>query len=345
MQTFVGILLGLILLTSCARNPLVASGASSFGDAGAADDESGAGGSLGIAQIGDDGMCNGLPCPQGQQCCFSTGRCVPTSGGVTDCPALTPAPVVCGGVACPSGEICCLLNGNCIDPSSSAATCPRPGASSSADASSPRNSSVSCGSNADCLPTQFCAPPPGSLLCLGSGICQSRSNCGYNTTASQYCGCDGVSYPSVQAACIVGVRVTSDSSCGATVVPVPELPGAPRVDVVYCGSTEQCPRDQQCCSITGRCYDPNTPYLCTLPPPGTSIACVDDSQCTNVEFCSGPGCSGPGGCLAFSTGNCGGELSPVCGCDGRSYTNAGCADAVGVRVAHEGVCEAADAGL
>ena len=136
---------------------------------GEASDSSGAGGGVTVAQIGDDGMCSGQPCPQGQQCCFSTGRCVAPSRVTSDCPERVPQPVVCAGETCPSGQICCLLGGNCIDPSTADATRPRPGPpSSGADAAS-GGSPLSCASNADCLPTQFCAPPPGSLLCLGPG--------------------------------------------------------------------------------------------------------------------------------------------------------------------------------
>jgi hypothetical protein len=289
-------------------------------------------------------MCGGQPCPQGQQCCFSTGRCVAPSRATSDCPTPASAPVVCSGVKCLSGQICCLLDGKCIDPSTAGMSCQKPAEPSSAHDAGIDSGAGSCASNADCVPTQFCAPPPGSLLCLGLGTCQSRSNCGFSTGAAQYCGCDGVNYPSVQAACVVGVRLTSDSPCGTLVDPE-GMPGTPRVPVVYCGTSSQCLQGQQCCSITGRCYDASVPYLCTLPPPGTTISCVDDSQCTNVEFCSGSGCSGPGGCIGFAPGYCTGELKPVCGCDGKSYTNAGCAVAVGVRIAHDGACGGADAGL
>jgi len=342
MQPYAGILMGLALLGACEHTPIKQG---SKGDAGgAAGGRSGAGGGLAIAPIGDDGMCNGQPCPPEQQCCFSTGRCIDPSRGVSDCPALAPVPVVCAGVTCPSGEICCVLTGVCVDPSTVGTSCPNPTGSSS-DQDAGNSGSRSCTSNADCRPAQFCAPLPlSSLLCLGPGTCQSRSNCGATDGTGQFCGCDGVNYPSVQAECVLGVRLISDSPCGTQVDASP-MPGGSRAPVIYCGADGQCPQGQQCCSITGRCYDASVPYLCTLPPPGTTLSCVDDSQCRHAEFCWGTGCSGPGGCRYATSDACTGELNPVCGCNGKSYTNTGCAIAAGVRIAHEGACGGTDAGF
>ncbi len=357
-------LLLLSLLCACGRDPLkgnpaTAGGGSSGGTSATSDasgGSSGSGSGLAVARVGDDGICGATICPQGQQCCLSTGNCVAPSRVASDCPEPTPRPAICGGVTCPTGQICCLLDGNCIDPSTAGTSCPKPSVPSN-DGSLPSalpdsgflagasstGASLPCASNADCRPTQFCSTE-SQALCQGPGTCVSRSNCGYSSGTAQYCGCDGVTYPDVQSACRAGVSTLSHFPCGTPVDP-DAMPGSPRTPVIYCATSDQCPQGQQCCSITGRCYDASIPYLCTSPPPGTTISCVDDSQCTNIEFCSGSGCSGPGGCLAFSTADCGGELKPVCGCDGKSYTNASCAVAVGVRTAHDGVCAGADSGL
>jgi hypothetical protein len=341
MRLSLNTLLVLSLLGACSRDPLrehgaLSDGGGSSGATGNTTGGSGGGTDLSIARIGDDGVC-GVPCPDGQQCCFSTGRCVAPNRVDSECPAPAPQVVRCGGVMCPTGQICCLVNGNCIDPSTAGTNCQKPSAPSSGGA-------ISCASNADCRPSEFCSTALASL-CQGPGTCQSRSNCGSSSGSAQYCGCDGANYPDIQSACRAGVDVLADSPCGTPVAQ--GGPGAigPRDPVTYCARADQCPRGQQCCSITGRCYDASIPYLCTLPPQGTSISCFEDRQCNGFEFCSGSGCSGPGGCLAFAVGDCGGELKPVCGCDGKSYTNAGCATAVGVRIAGDGACAGADAGL
>lgn len=97
---------------------------------------------------------------------------------------------------------------------------------------------------------------------------------------------------------------------------------------------------QQCCGITGQCYDPAQPVLCSFPPPGTKFPCIDDTQCfQGVEYCYGDTCDAPGGCVNIpGSGSCTGELDPVCGCNGKSYVNAKCAAADGARVAHAGQC-------
>jgi hypothetical protein len=236
----------------------------------------------------------------------------PTSGGV-----------ICGGTYCLSNEVCCVIDGKCIDPTNAALSCQKPDAGIG-------SVQRTCGSNTDCQPDEFCSPSQG---CLGPGLCVARSNCGSSTGTSTFCGCDGKNYSSVQAACLVGIKTSAHPGACGVGTPV----GLGRDPVTFCGFDSQCPDGQKCCPISGKCYDRNISVLCSTPPLGTLASCVEDRQCDVNEFCEGPGCSGPGGCL-FEGGLCSGELMPVCGCDGRTYVDRSCTVPAGVRISHIGAC-------
>jgi len=151
------------------------------------------------------------------------------------------------------------------------------------------------------------------------------------------CGCDGVTYPDVQTACALGVTIIGTGKCGETQTIGAGGESAGKV-LTYCATSSMCPSGQECCSITGQCYDSTKPELCAPPPDGTKFPCLDDSQCiTPYEYCYAATCDGPGGCVN-RPGTCSGELVPVCGCNGKSYVNAECAAVDGTRVAHTGQC-------
>jgi hypothetical protein len=109
--------------------------------------------------------------------------------------------------------------------------------------------------------------------------------------------------------------------------------------LIFCARDDQCPAGLTCCAFYGKCVDPALPDLCTPAPAGTRSSCLTDRQCfSGSEFCQGPGCAGPGGCVGVNGGACTGVLDPVCGCDGKTYTNEGCTIAAPVRTAHAGTC-------
>jgi hypothetical protein len=241
-------------------------------------------------------------------------------------------PVVCSGVTCAMGQDCCYTDGKCFDTASPTA-CPAP-----PDDNDPQGRKT-CSADSQCGPGYLCAGD-NLFLCLGNGHCESRSSCATGTSYG-ICGCNGVSYFSFAAACAAGVRLSTVQSACGPIVTKPDGGPSGGGNVTYCGNDTQCPAGAQCCAITGRCYDPAKPGLCAFPPPGTRLPCVDDSDCPSDTFCDGPSCSGPGGCKSIS-GPCNGELLPVCGCDGKNYMNAKCANTASKRVRHEGYCSDAD---
>jgi hypothetical protein len=238
----------------------------------------------------------------------------------------------CKAGRCGGGQVCCILNGTCISPSRAAIDCPRPTSLPSPGIPD----AALCGSNADCASTQFCG---SNDTCLGPGQCMDRSNCG-TSTGPPVCGCDGVTYKDVQTACLAGTTTLGRTgACGVVNQPGSAFSNGARQSVTYCGTDNQCPAGQKCCAIYGTCLDTSVPDLCTFPPAGASRSCVEDVHCHDGEFCQGAGCSGPGGCVFVDGSMCTGVLDPVCGCDGKTYTNEGCTFAAGVRTAHTGSCE------
>jgi hypothetical protein len=84
-----------------------------------------------------------------------------------------------------------------------------------------------------------------------------------------------------------------------------------------------------------------TPILPPLPTltPTLSPCCNDNYDCGFTKYCAKAvnNCNGCGSCqLRPST--CTQVYNPVCGCDGNTYTNAGCATAAGVNVMSTGEC-------
>jgi hypothetical protein len=238
-----------------------------------------------------------------------------------------PERVVCAGKVCASGQECCFGTGQCFAAN-------RPQDCAAADGGL-------CSSNAQCGPDEACitAVTGGTNFCIGLGRCQARSNCGFCSPAGSprclTCGCDGTTYPSIQDACVAGVRIAESGACGVGFNP----------GIVGCGTSSQCASGQDCCSLTGKCFRPAEPWRCQIQPDGTALNCVANAECNagsrgsggGDRFCAGVGCGTPGRCGA-APGSCGGELVPVCGCDAKTYSNECWARRAGVRVATSGAC-------
>ena len=69
-------------------------------------------------------------------------------------------------------------------------------------------------------------------------------------------------------------------------------------------------------------------------------ACKDNGECDRSQYCHRRAgkCNGPGRCVVRPQ-NCIEIFDPVCGCDGRTYSNFCFAAQAGVNVRHAGPCE------
>lgn len=72
-----------------------------------------------------------------------------------------------------------------------------------------------------------------------------------------------------------------------------------------------------------------------------ATSCLNNSNCAEDEFCQFDfaACGGEGTCRRAEE-TCDGPFSPVCGCDGRTYQSKCLAQAAGMSVAYNGICEA-----
>jgi hypothetical protein len=107
--------------------------------------------------------------------------------------------------------------------------------------------------------------------------------------------------------------------------------------VSYCARVSDCgeqrlvlPRcwGSMSCTAANRCE-----FRCGV----SAGACVSNSDCAAGSFCGGASCGGPGTCTRRPEA-CTALYQPVCGCDGRTYSNACMAANSGVRVASSGEC-------
>ena len=284
-------------------------------------------------------------------------------GGTRDSGGATPP--VCGGISCAEGQECCLLDFTCFDPTDSSACAVPPDEAGLPGA---------CASNADCAEGEVCQAraADGRGRCGGDvGECVAWPGPEGCVGDTAVCGCDGRTYGSRCEAAEAGVRVAWFRACGTSHFDSMEFRCAGGADtcgegwfcdgesgrcveedpLLACGLDEQCRGGQFCCATVGLCFDVGNEDRCFSAPEGTDFPCVEDADCRAVDptppvsgasddyYCDRPRCAEQGGCRRKTVSvECSGELEPVCGCDGATYTNACWASEAGVSVASAGEC-------
>jgi hypothetical protein len=129
--------------------------------------------------------------------------------------------------------------------------------------------------------------------------------------------------------------------------------------VVICAGVP-CPQGQDCCLVTGQCFDPSiSSGACPAPsmdggvtlnpwnPNAATTPCNASSQCRADEYCGNDqarACLAEGHCMPRNVqntcdpGSLPREFCQVCGCDGITYADQWAAQSAGVRFAVSGPC-------
>ncbi|MBT9559683.1 MAG: hypothetical protein IV100_26875 [Myxococcales bacterium] len=209
-----------------------------------------------------------------------------------------------------------------------------------------------CSGAVPCPSGAWCEADLGQPVCGGTGRCAPTS-VACSAASLPVCGCDGVIHASACAAAIAGVAWQSAPACSP-----PPTPCARNEDCAsnaycassttdLCGSSGTCePRPGSCddapaspvCGCDGRTWDSD----CERRRAGVGAATPDACACNGAldcavdQFCDQPSCDAPGSCAPRPTTCPTGEASPVCGCDGQTWTSACAARAAGTAV---GTCD------
>ncbi len=242
------------------------------------------------------------------------------------------AAMSCGANTCAIDEVCCNEScGICASEGEAciALECGETTVCGTETCDGALSCCTDCDGEAYACPDAFGACP--ALDCGGNGpTCSDGRSC----KSGEICcpGCGGAS-----------------TFCASAELGCPALDCAPTGPT--CSDGSSCAPDEACCeecdhivcTDAGACPGDCTDILADSAPPVRECGGAARLRCPNDMYCAYPtsACGeglGLGVCVA-RPGGCDADVSPVCGCDGRTYSNACVASAAGVDRFADGPCD------